>query len=175
MNQMNVGGVNPGPGGPAAGGMPMMNNGSNAPRPDGNANIQDIMVVKLNTYIYDYFIKRGYHDCARALVQDETIPIKTSPRPKQSPGSRRDGVNGVDGDAMVTDSKDDQKSRIPDDLPRPDVAESQQQNSFLFDWFNLFWDMFSAQRNRDKVSDATRYLQHTQVGFLFFPSPSRWL
>jgi hypothetical protein len=163
MNQINVAGMNPGAGGPV-GGIPMMNSGSSAPRGDPNANVQDSMVVRLNTYIYDYFLKRGYHDCARALVQDESIPINTSPASKSAPGHRRDGdVNGVDPDGMLADSKEDIKSRIPDDLPRPNLNGDPQQTSFLFDWFNLFWDIFWAQRKRGKSDDVMQYIQHTQV------------
>ena len=95
------------------GGVPMMNNGSTAPRNDGgmNMNNPEIMINNLNTYIYDYFLKRGYHDCARALVQDESIKINTDSGTKTSPGSRGD-VNGVDGDSMMVDGKDGEKIKI---------------------------------------------------------------
>lgn len=142
------------------GGFPMTNNGSSAPRNDLNS-LNDTMVVQLNTYIYDYFLKKGYHDCARALAKDESVPLNTTPQTKQS---RRDGeVNGVDGDTMMSDSKDDTKSKIPDDLPRPSLNGDPQQTSFLFDWWNLFWDIFSAQRKKGRSTDAVQYLQHTQV------------
>lgn len=164
MNQMNMGGANPNAGGPV-GGYPMANSGSSAPRNDINNN--EIMVAQLNTYIYDYFIKKGYHDCARALAKDDSVPLNTTPQSKQT---RRDGeVNGVDGDTMMTDSKDDAKTKIPDDLPRPNLNGDPQQTSFLFDWWNLFWDIFSAQRRKGRSSDATmQYLQHTQVCFNIF-------
>ncbi|PGG98816.1 hypothetical protein GX51_06612 [Blastomyces parvus] len=167
MNQMNVAGMNPGAGGPV-GGIPMMNNGSSAPRSDPNGqNLQGDNIVQLNTYIYDYFLKRGYHDCARALIQDESFTMSTSPASKSTP-HRRDGeMNGVDGDAMATDSKDDvNKARVPDDLPRPNIPPGPggdvQQTPFLLDWFNLFWDIFLAQRKRSKNPDAMHYVQQTQ-------------
>ena len=128
---MNMVGMNPGPGGPV-GGVPMMNTGSVAPR-DSIINMPENMVSKLNTYIYDYFIKRGYHDCARALVQDESVILTTEPSMKASPGHR--DVNGVDADPMLTDSKDGDKLKIPDDLPRPSLPNDTQQSSFLLDWF----------------------------------------
>ncbi|CEJ55171.1 Putative Adhesion defective protein 3 [Penicillium brasilianum] len=162
MNQMNVG-MNPGVGGPV-GGVPMMNNGSTAPRNDGgmNMNNPEIMINNLNTYIYDYFLKRGYHDCARALVQDESIKINTDNGTKTSPGSRPGDVNGVDGDPMMTDGKDGEKIKIPDDLPRPSLPSESLQSSFLLDWFSLFWDFFWAQRKRGNSNDVRQYLQHTQ-------------
>lgn len=170
MNQMNVAGMNPGAGGPV-GGIPMMNNGSTAPRSDPNGqNLQGDNVMQLNTYIYDYFLKRGYHECARALIQDESFTMSTSPASKSTPSHRRDGeMNGVDGDAMATDSKDDvNKPRIPDDFPRPNIPPGPgggdvQQTPFLLDWFNLFWDIFLAQRKRSKNPDAMHYVQQTQV------------
>jgi hypothetical protein len=161
MNQMNVG-MNPGAGGPV-GGVPMMNNGSTASRNDGAMNNPDIMINNLNTYIYDYFLKRGYHDCARALVQDESIKLNTDNNPKSSPGNRRDGdVNGMDPDAMMTDGKDGEKIKIPDDLPRPNLP-NESASSFLLDWFCLFWEFFWAQRKKGNSNDIRQYLQHTQV------------
>jgi hypothetical protein len=164
MNQMNVAGMNPGAGGPV-GAVPMINNGSTAPRNDSNVNnLPDGMINYLNTYIYDYFLKRGYHDSARALIKDESIKISTEPPIKTSPGHRRDGdMNGVDGDAMMTDGKDGEPVKIPDDLPRPSLPSESPQSSFLLDWFSLFWEFFWAQRRKGNNNDVKQYLQHTQV------------
>ncbi|PWY77124.1 hypothetical protein BO70DRAFT_294905 [Aspergillus heteromorphus CBS 117.55] len=155
--------MNPGAGGPV-GGVPMMNNGSAAPRNDPNINnIPETMINNLNTYIYDYFLKRGYHECARALVKDDSIKLNTEPPIKTSPGHRRDAdVNGVDGDAMMTDGKDGDRLKIPDDLPRPNLTSEGQQSSFLLDWFSLFWDFFWAQRKKGNSADVRQYLSHTQ-------------
>ncbi|CAG8891746.1 unnamed protein product [Penicillium salamii] len=160
MNQMNVG-MNPGVGGPV-GGVPMINNGSSASRNDASMNNPEQLISNLNTYIYDYFLKRGYHDCARALLQDESIKLNTENNPKTSPGSRRDDVNGMDPDAMMTDGKDGEKIKIPDDLPRPSIPNNESPSSFLLDWFNLFWDFFWAQRNKKNGGDIRAYLQHNQ-------------
>ncbi|KAL3432469.1 hypothetical protein BDV09DRAFT_205883 [Aspergillus tetrazonus] len=163
MNPMNVGGMNPGVGGPV-GGVQMVNNGSMVPRNDGSMNNSpEVMIGNLNTYIYDYFLKRGYHDCARALVKDESIKLNTEPPIKTSPGQRREGeVNGVDGDAVMTDSKDGDKLKIPDDLPRPNLNSESQSSSFLLDWFSLFWEFFWSQRKKGNSADVRQYLQHTQ-------------
>jgi hypothetical protein len=172
MNQMNVAGMNPGVGGPV-GGVPMVNNGSMAPRNDGSMN-PDIMINNLNTYIYDYFLKRGYHDCARALVKDELVKLNTEPPIKTSPGQRREGdMNGVDGDAMMTDGKDGEKLKIPDDLPRPSLVSESQHTSFLLEWFSLFWEFFWSQRKKGHSADVRQYLQHNQVraGFFLFQLP----
>lgn len=163
MNQMNMAGMNPGPGGPV-GGVPMMNSGSTATRDSSIINMPETLVCNLNTYIYDYFLKRGYHDCARALVQDESVRLNTEPPTKASPGHRRDGdVNGVDADPMLTDSKDGDKLKIPDDLPRPNLPNDTQQSSFLLDWFSLFWEMFWAARRKGQTAEAKQYMQYSQV------------
>lgn len=160
MNQMNMGGMNPGVAAPM-GGVPMMNTGSSAPRSEPNAGLQDNPVSRLNTYIYDFFLKKGYFDCARSMVQDESVPLSTAAPSKSTPSNRRDGdVNGVDGDS---DSKDDVKPKLPDDLPRPAINNDSLQASFLFDWFNIFWDLFGAQRKKGRNNEAVQYLQHTQV------------
>lgn len=158
MNQMNMPGMNTMGGGPV-GGMPVMNNGAAAtPRSDFDS-VQGLK-LQLNTYIYDYFIKSGYYDCARVLINSD-FPVNTQPNNKTSPGHR--DVNGVDENAMDADSKDDPLSRCPDDLPRPSVPGDGPQSAFLFDWFGLFWDVYAAQRKKSRSGDASQYLQHTQA------------
>lgn len=152
MNNMNMAAMNPAAGGPVGGGMPMMNAATpNMNMPDSNENLK----VSLNTHIYDYFLKNGYHDCARALVREEKIHLNTS-NTKQSPGRQ---VNGVDD--MDTDKTD-----IPDDLPRPKIPETSNGSSFLFDWYCLFSDMFNASRAKGKpggMSAIKQYLMQTEV------------
>ncbi|KAJ5761383.1 Transcriptional activator somA [Penicillium manginii] len=163
MNQMNAGGMNPGVGGPV-GGIPMMSNGSTAPRNDQNMNNNsDGSLNNLNTYIYDYFLKRGYHDCARALLREESMKVNTAePGTKTSPGSRQNDMNGIDGD-MMTDGKDGEKIKIPDDLPRAMLPNESTQTAFLLDWWGLFWEFFQAQRKRGNNHNVQTYLSHNQT------------
>lgn len=140
----------------------MMNNGSPAIQP--NTNTPDQLRAMLNTYVYEYFLKSGHFEIARALVREDKFEIRTKPPVKQSPGRRKDGeVNGVDGDGMDLDQKDD----IPDDLPRP-IQESSPGNGFLFEWFSIFSDLYSAHRSSHKmqagnVGPAAQYLMQHQV------------
>jgi hypothetical protein len=167
MNSMNMTGMNPAQGGPVGGGMMLMNNG--APATPSNSESVDNMKQRLNTYIYDYFLNFGYHDHARALARDEKFDISLKQTMKSSPGGRRkDGeINGVDENAMDTDSKDDLV--IPDDLPRPQIPSECPGSAFLFDWFCLFNDIFRASAQRAKRSGqrdgtpAQTYLDQTQV------------
>ncbi|KAI1079745.1 hypothetical protein F5B20DRAFT_590252 [Whalleya microplaca] len=147
-------------GGPVGGGaMSMMNNTLAAQQIQGQGNNR----TNLNTYIYDYFLRENMFDCARAMLNSEqTLNVI-----KDSPGRRRGENgnvlgNGVSDDPMDTDSKDDLDSKRPDDLPLPNVP-SGSDNCFLYEWFCLFWDMLSAQRNKAGVSpQVSQYVNHTQ-------------
>lgn len=113
-------------------------------------------ILQLNTYIYDYFLKRGYHDAARALINDEQFTMSVSKSP------RHDG----DTNSMKTDKvdvKDETQLNIPHDLPRPNLNDDTPQTSFLLDWFNVFQDIFYALHKRGKNVEAMQYLQQTQV------------
>ncbi|KIW15487.1 hypothetical protein PV08_05533 [Exophiala spinifera] len=134
-------------GGPVGGGM-MMNNGSPAMQVNTSPS-PDQVKAQLNTYIYEYFLKLGLYDHARRLVSEDKFEIRTKPAVKQSPGRRKDAeVNGVDSDAMDTDVKDD----IPDDLPRPmHAAENTPGIGFLFEWFSIFSDLFTAHQRSSKM------------------------
>lgn len=116
--------------------------------------------TKLNTYIYDYFLKNEQYDLAR-MLHNSTMPLNTA----KGGGSRR--PNGLDENSMDTDSKDDIDTKKPHDLPRPsEVPTLTGENSFLLDWFTLFWEIFWAPRQsgRGKVSAAAlSFMDHTRV------------
>ncbi|KAI1767356.1 hypothetical protein GGR53DRAFT_518452 [Hypoxylon sp. FL1150] len=146
-------------GGPVGGPTPMMNSALAAQQVQSQGNNRTV----LNTYIYDYFLREGMYDSARAMLKSEqTLNII-----KDSPSRRRDengnGLgNGVGDDAMDTDNKDDLDSKRPQDLPLPNVPNGSD-NSFLYEWFCLFWDMLMAQRNKPGISpQVSQYVSHTQ-------------
>ena len=159
MNNMNMAGMNVA-GGPV-GGMPMINNGSSAALRNNNAP-QDNSVELLNTYIYDYFLRLEMWEPARAMIKSG-VNVKTSKANKTSPGRRRDAdgniVNGVDD----ADSKDSLDAKLPDDLPPSGLLSDGIQNSFLHDWWSLFWDIFWAQRGKSKSNESLAYVQNSQV------------
>jgi hypothetical protein len=160
MNPINIAGMagmNAMPGGPV-GGVPMMNTQSAVSREQNMT--QESVYMQLNTCIYDYFLKRGQFDVARMLLNDENIKLDTDDA-KSSPNH----MNGVDGDTSMGDTKDE-KIRIPDDFPRPRVPMDSG-NSFLYEWFSLFWDIFAAQRKRPPMNQmAQAYVNSSQVRFL---------
>lgn len=162
MNNMNMTGMNPG-GGPV-GGMPGMHNAPNAVRP--RSPDTERMIEGLPTYIYDYLLKNEYYEAARALLKSGAkIQRAVKPSPGQS-NNENNAVNGVDGNAMDTDQKDDAKSNMPDDLPLPSVPLTLN-SSFLYDWWALFSEVFFAQRGRNNNPDVQAFVQQSQVSHTF--------
>lgn len=141
----------------AGGGMPMMNNGANGatPRP-GNEEEEPDYEARLNTYIYDYFVKTQRFECAKAILNDG-MPLRTL---QKRPNS---DVNGAGN--MHVDNKDDLESKISDELPPAAVPTDPQGASFLLEWFGLFWDVYFAHQRRSPPASqqAMQYVQRTQV------------
>ncbi|KAL8828072.1 MAG: hypothetical protein Q9170_006757 [Blastenia crenularia] len=142
--------------GAGGGMMPMMNSGANGATPrQVNDEDEPNYEERLNTYIYDYFVKTQRFECAKAMLNVD-MPMRTHPK-------RRDGdINGAGG--MHIDSKDDLESKMPDDLPLAGVPTDPQGASFLLEWFGLFWDVFFAhQRKAPPASaQAMAYVNRTQ-------------
>lgn len=146
--------------------MNMMNNGAmqHQPAPPRQMPLADSGRTLLNTYIYEYFVRYGMFDCARAVYQeDPNINVK-----KDSPGKHRDENgnlvgNGLNNDSMDTDAKDGIDRKRPDDLPAPNVPTPVPDSCFLYEWFCLFWDMFNSQKGKGSSGQVNQYVQHTQV------------
>ena len=152
MTNMNLNGMNPG-------GMAAMNNTNGATPRNGPGSDSDIdFKTKLNTYIYDYFLRNDQYELARAM--SKAMPISTNQKGQNM------RPNGLDENAMDTDSKDDLESKKPADLALPAGVQMSTENSFLLDWFTLFWESFFAQRPRSgpKVGQTiVSYMDHTRV------------
>jgi hypothetical protein len=169
MNNM-AGMPNMNMGGPVGPPMNMMNNGGLAPQPgppqqqqppQNPMPLNDSTRTLLNTYIYEYFIRYGMFNAARAVLEaDPHIKVD-----KEGAGKLRDENgnilgNGL-GDAMDTDSKEDQKR--PNDLPAPNIPTPVPDSCFLYEWFCLFWDMFNSQKGKGSNPQVNQYVHHTQV------------
>lgn len=138
--------------GGAVGGNPMMNNGA----PGGTRQpISHDQKAQLNTYIYEYFLTNEMYDCARTLVN--------SGQPINLEEKKDSNMMGNGADSMDGDSKDDLDSKRPDDLLAPKVPNECPESCFLYEWWCLFWDMFSAQRGKGETQNTRQYLAHTQV------------
>lgn len=142
--------------------MPMMNNNAMNPQmavAGAGRQMQDQRST-LNTYIYEYFLRHQMYDCARSLLaSDQQVNVN-----KEAGGRRENGnaMNGVD-DPMDTDSKDDGDSKLPDDLPPPKLPMPASDTSFLYEWFCVFWDIYTAPRAKAGNHMVNQYVQHTQV------------
>jgi len=146
---MNMGGM----GGPVGGAPPLQQqqqqqqpqNQQNAGTPTNggavNANDPADTVKRLNTYIYDYFLRNQHYDIARAMHQSSTMEIAT--QPKQSPNQRQNQPNGID----------DTDSDRPKDLPDP--AFQNTEGPFLQDWWFQFWDIYTSRRNQGNSKQST--------------------
>jgi hypothetical protein len=186
MNNVNMANMGPMAGGPVGAPMPMMNNGAivgpqqqagagGMPQQQAQQQAQAQLAQQqqlqvndnrtlLNTYIYEYFLRYGMFDCARAILNSDS-PLKVH---KDGLGGRRDENgnllgNGLGDDAMDTDSKDDIDRKRPEDLPAPQVPMPLQDSCFLYEWFSLFWDMLNAQKGKGSSSQVNQYVNHTQV------------
>lgn len=165
MNNMNMASMGA-MGGPVGVPMAMMNNGTMPPQQHPRQmQMNNEHRSTLNTYIYEYFLRSGMYECARALVHsDSSVNVK-----KDSPGGRsgENGHmgNGLGDDPNDNDSKDDMDSKRPDDLPAPNVPVPYPDSCFLYEWFCLFWDMMSAQKGKGGNAQVNQYVAHTQVGW----------
>ena len=155
-------------GGPVGAPMqPMMNNGAMAPQaraPRPALEVNEDRRTLLNTYIYDYFIRHDMFDCARTMLNSDQ-PINVI---KDGGNRRRDDNgnvlgNGLGDDPMDTDSKDDIDAKLPDDLPPPKIPNGRSDTSFLYGWFCIFWDIYSAQHSKTGPQAVNQYVNHTQV------------
>ena len=159
MNNVNM--ANMAAMGPAVATPLMMNNGGalpqGTPRP---MQPNDNNRTQLNTFIYEYFVRHGMFDCARAILACD-MPPKVQLLKDGSGGRRDENGNLVAGnagdDAMDTDSKDDVDPKRPEDIPPP------MDNCFLYEWFCIFWDMANAQKGKGSNSQINQYVQHSQV------------
>jgi hypothetical protein len=117
----------------------------------GQQQIQDPL-LQLNTYIYDHLLTLRQHDLARKFISVCQITQKDG-----KPSALQNGV----GDAMDTDSKD---SKRPDDLPEPGIPNHPSDESFLLEWWCMFWDVFGAAHKRaTSGSPAQEYYLQTVV------------
>lgn len=111
--------------------------------------------TSLPTFIYDYFLKKKKYDLASALLNSD-LGVSTRPRTKRSPDSR--DVNGNADNAMETDSK-------LESMPEASITEQLPNESFLQDWWCVFWDIWSAGRNKNTTGPSAQYLNQSTVSF----------
>lgn len=123
-------------------------------RPSANDQMSDPK-KNIHFYIYDYFLKNGFYGLARNMINTPDLNMNLQPIIKQSPGSRN--VNGVD--AMDNDERGD--------LPDPGLPPGQRvENSFLLDWWSMFWDIYGAHRKGSSNPKAAQFSTNARVSVL---------
>jgi hypothetical protein len=110
--------------------------------------------TQFHTYIYEYLLRAELYDCARALYQaDPSLNVKKE---------ADENGNGLGDDPMDTDMKELDIKR-PGDLPAPMTATSGGGSGFLFDWFCIFWDIFTTSKSGKGSPQVQQYVAHNQV------------
>lgn len=106
--------------------------------------------VYLNTYIYDYLLRNEMYDAARGVLKSGQ-PINVE----------QDRENGLGGDSMDTDSKDEINGKKHEDLPAPILGSAAPDISFLYEWFSMFWDLLNASKGKYAPNQVNQYVTHT--------------
>jgi hypothetical protein len=114
----------------------------------------------LNTYIYEYFLREGLYPCAREMLRNN-LSLNVDKNGQRDENGNLLG-NGVGEDPMDTDSKEADMKR-GQDLPNPNIPPLGGDSCFLYEWFCLFWDMMSAQRQKQPMHQQVgQYVNHQQ-------------
>lgn len=116
----------------------------------GVADISEGSKALLNTYIHNYFVEEGLGEIARVL-RDSPLQFNQKLLRKGGP---------VSDDTMDTDNNDNAK----DGLPGSNNQAGSAGHNFLPNWWGIFYDMWSAARNKDKNdTPSAHYLAAIQV------------
>ncbi|KXT13823.1 hypothetical protein AC579_39 [Pseudocercospora musae] len=152
QHSMQMGGM----GGPV-GGPPVANAGT--PNSAGVYN-PDAINKKLNTAIYDYLLCNEKYDVARAFHKEMQIEYADSSI-KQSPNQRQNQANGVDGGIDMDGKEHHGIRQRPSDLPAPQSLSSED-SPFLQDWWCMFWELHSGNRQKGKPTTLSYVGQQRQ-------------
>lgn len=114
-------------------------------------------IKRLNTAIYDYLLRNGLYDIARAFVNK--VDVETESEVKKSPSSRQGGSSSqsqVNGSSALEDGmmEIDELKNKPNDLPTPVQLGD---GPFLQDWWCQFWEIHQGYRGKGK-QEVMRYI-----------------
>ena len=109
----------------------------------------------LNAYIYDFLVKSKLPQTAKIFVNEAEIPSVVSPPGTSQTQHLSPGTDAV-ATAASNNSNNNSQNRQPlqsplqmkfykdHDLPKMNLAMDSPQ-SFLFEWWQMFWDIFQAK------------------------------
>lgn len=116
---------------------------------DGSSSISDSSAVNskqlLNAYVYDFLIKNKLSQTAKIFINEAELPvIKHDKSNKNSP--------------LISNP-----STPKDNLPNLSMVMDTPQ-SFLFEWWQIFWDVFQAKNNVNNTNKNSQFaLQYYQL------------
>jgi hypothetical protein len=100
--------------------------------------------TRLNTYIYEYFLKAGAYQCARALVSNKELSLDLVDPEKQK---RTEALGRLlEKEQQFAERELSTQHSSTETLQRPNLPTVVPGGSFLEEWWLLFWDMFIKQR-----------------------------
>ncbi|BFZ60672.1 Transcriptional activator flo8 [Saitoella coloradoensis] len=165
---------------------PLTSSSSNAS--NSNQNQQQMQSNEmLQVYIYDYLLKQGLPDSARAFLNEVDYPVTgsgTQGSSSQGSGSR-DGHGGQREDQTLESSIPSDMEQNPRKRPAPnddaDTGADQERrkigkhedllpaavpidapDGFLLEWWTIFWDIFTARSGKGGSVSASAYIAHQQ-------------
>ncbi|CAG8512922.1 14774_t:CDS:10 [Funneliformis caledonium] len=93
----------------------------------------------LNSYVYDFLKRSGATETARAYLREGRGDIKL----------KNDGTDSINGSSSSSSDNNMNALLLPDaDVP------VQAPEGFLYEWWNVFWDIYSAKTQRAGTSEA---------------------
>ncbi|KAG7880822.1 hypothetical protein KL937_001669 [Ogataea polymorpha] len=96
----------------------------------------------LNAYVYDFILKSGFTATASAFFKEANIPvIHSEKRPTNSPSSSATGTSDLPASFMTMDAP----------------------QGFLYEWWQIFWDVFNARTQRGGTTNATQYYHYVNL------------
>jgi hypothetical protein len=118
------------------------------PALDWSASVSDAQATNtkqlLNAYVYDFLVKSRLPQTARIFVREAEVPVAPA-----------DPHVGGDSPLWPSSYQQFQKDH---NLPKLAMAMDAPQG-FLFEWWQVFWDVFNARNQRSLLPFATQFYQ----------------
>ncbi|KAG0677238.1 Transcriptional activator flo8, partial [Pichia californica] len=89
----------------------------------------------LNAYIYDFLLKSGFDSSAAAFFKEANLPLV------------KDNEKVLDKYYFMNSKSALPKSKMTMDTPQ----------GFIYEWWQVFWDIFNARTNRGSSTNAAQY------------------
>ncbi|CUM65644.1 uncharacterized protein PRCAT00003292001 [Priceomyces carsonii] len=137
-------------------------NGMNAgnglmPKPlmDSSTSILDSLATNakqlLNAYVYDFLVKNRLSQSARMFANEADVPYLQNSSSKSKNSPQMNNPRATHNPSNLQFQKDN-------NLPMASVAMDAPQG-FLYEWWQVFWDVFQAKNSQESSNQAFQYYQ----------------